>query len=65
MCCCQCVQGSMVLLVPDCPAEGWTGEQVIRMSGHGALYILSHQDYPQVNHRCCICSIPGDIIMAG
>ncbi|XP_044055490.1 uncharacterized protein LOC122877680 isoform X2 [Siniperca chuatsi] len=43
----QCVQGSRVLFVPDTPAEGWTGEQVLRISGHGALYILSHQDYLQ------------------
>ncbi|XP_035509464.1 uncharacterized protein LOC118321997 [Morone saxatilis] len=43
----QCVQGSRVLFVPDTPAEGWTGEQVLSISGHGALYILSHQDYPQ------------------
>ncbi|XP_034566721.1 uncharacterized protein LOC117831916 [Notolabrus celidotus] len=44
----QCVQGSKVLFFPDPPAEGWTGEQVLRTAGHGALYILSHQDYPQV-----------------
>ncbi|XP_045906489.1 uncharacterized protein LOC123971612 isoform X1 [Micropterus dolomieu] len=43
----QCVLGSRVLFVPETPAEGWTGEQVFRISGHGALYILSHQDYPQ------------------
>ncbi|KAK9519671.1 hypothetical protein VZT92_022383 [Zoarces viviparus] len=43
----QCVMGSGVLFVPDTPAEGWTGEQVLRTSGHGALYILSQQDYPQ------------------
>ncbi|XP_037627029.1 uncharacterized protein LOC119489002 isoform X1 [Sebastes umbrosus] len=43
----QCMPGSRVLFVPDTPAEGWTGEQVLRTSGHGALYILSHQDYPQ------------------
>ncbi|KAF6724319.1 G2/M phase-specific E3 ubiquitin-protein ligase [Oryzias melastigma] len=43
----QCVQGSKALFVPDTPAEGWTGEQVLRISGRGALYILSHQDYPQ------------------
>ncbi|KAK1897625.1 G2/M phase-specific E3 ubiquitin-protein ligase [Dissostichus eleginoides] len=43
----QCVPGSRVLYVPDTPAEGWTGEQVLRTSGHGALYILSHQEYPQ------------------
>ncbi|XP_018526424.1 uncharacterized protein LOC108879587 [Lates calcarifer] len=43
----QCVQGSRVLFVPDTPAEGWTGEQVLRISGHGPLYIFTHQDYPQ------------------
>ncbi|XP_075944560.1 uncharacterized protein LOC142946850 isoform X2 [Anarhichas minor] len=43
----QCVMGSGVLFVPDTPAEGWTGEQVLGTSGHGALYILSQQDYPQ------------------
>uniref|UniRef100_A0A8P4GUY1 HECT domain-containing protein n=2 Tax=Dicentrarchus labrax TaxID=13489 RepID=A0A8P4GUY1_DICLA len=43
----QSVQGSKVLFVPETPAEGWTGEQVLSISGHGALYILSHQDYPQ------------------
>ncbi|XP_042370041.1 G2/M phase-specific E3 ubiquitin-protein ligase-like [Plectropomus leopardus] len=43
----QCVPGSRVLFVPEAPAEGWTGEQVLGTSGHGALYILSHQDYPQ------------------
>ncbi|XP_030584051.1 uncharacterized protein LOC115779497 [Archocentrus centrarchus] len=43
----QCVQGTRVLFVPDTPAEGWTGEQVLRISGHGALYILSHHDYSE------------------
>ncbi|KAM4629236.1 G2/M phase-specific E3 ubiquitin-protein ligase-like [Polymixia lowei] len=43
----QCVQGSRVLFVPDSPAEGWTGEQVLRISGNGPLYILSHYDCPQ------------------
>nr|XP_046247374.1 uncharacterized protein LOC124060441 isoform X2 [Scatophagus argus] len=43
----QCVQGSRVLFVPDTPADGWTGEQVLRISAHGDLYILSHQDHPQ------------------
>ncbi|KAA8589425.1 uncharacterized protein LOC116696218 [Etheostoma spectabile] len=43
----QCVPGSRVLFVPDSPAEGWNGEQVLRTCGHGALYILSHQDHPQ------------------
>ncbi|XP_031725580.1 uncharacterized protein LOC116395664 [Anarrhichthys ocellatus] len=43
----QCVMGSGVLFVPDTPAEGWTGEQVLGTSGHGALYILSQQEYPQ------------------
>ncbi|KAI3368150.1 hypothetical protein L3Q82_007877 [Scortum barcoo] len=45
----ECVQGSRVLFVPDTPAEGWTGEQVLRISGHGALYILSHQDDPEAD----------------
>ncbi|KAM7387705.1 hypothetical protein PAMP_023926 [Pampus punctatissimus] len=43
----QCVPGSRVLFVPDTPAEGWTGEQLLRISGHGPLFILSHQDCPQ------------------
>lgn len=43
----QCVLASGVLFVPDTPAGGWTGEQVLGSSGHGALYILSQQDYPQ------------------
>lgn len=43
----QCVQGSKVLFFPDTPADGWTGEQVLRTAGHGALYILSHLEYPQ------------------
>ncbi|XP_028258998.1 uncharacterized protein LOC114434185 [Parambassis ranga] len=43
----QCVQGSRVLFVPDTPAEGWTGGQVLRICAHGALYIVSHHDYPQ------------------
>nr|XP_020510604.1 G2/M phase-specific E3 ubiquitin-protein ligase-like isoform X2 [Labrus bergylta] len=42
----QCVQGSRVLFVPDTPAEGWTVEKVLKLAGHGALYI-SHQEYPQ------------------
>ncbi|KAM4547894.1 uncharacterized protein PAE49_016380 [Odontesthes bonariensis] len=44
----QCVQGSRVLFVPEAPVEGWTGKQVLRISEHGALYILSHHDYPQL-----------------
>ncbi|CAJ1061017.1 uncharacterized protein LOC117831916 [Xyrichtys novacula] len=47
----QSVQGSKVLFFPDTPAEGWTGEQVLRTAGHGALHILSHQDCPQP-HVC-------------
>ncbi|XP_017294905.1 uncharacterized protein LOC108249798 isoform X2 [Kryptolebias marmoratus] len=38
----QSVPGSRVLFVPTPPEEGWTGEQVLRICGHGALYILSH-----------------------
>lgn len=53
----QCVQGSRVLFVPDTPAGGWTGEQVLRISEHGALYLLSHLDYPQVNHSCSVFSL--------
>ncbi|XP_041862185.1 G2/M phase-specific E3 ubiquitin-protein ligase-like isoform X2 [Melanotaenia boesemani] len=48
----QCVQSSRALFVPNTPAEGWTGEQVLRISGHGALYILSHHDYLQVESKC-------------
>ncbi|XP_067369118.1 uncharacterized protein [Channa argus] len=47
----QCVQGSRVLFVPDTPAEGWTGEQVLRISGHGPLYLFSHQDFPQAETK--------------
>ncbi|CAK6972814.1 uncharacterized protein LOC121900595 [Scomber scombrus] len=47
----QCVPGSRVLIVPDPPAEGWTGEQLLRIAEHGALYILSHQDYPQAESK--------------
>ncbi|XP_069009627.1 uncharacterized protein [Embiotoca jacksoni] len=43
----QCLQGSRVLFVPDTPAQGWTGEQVLRLSGHSAVYILSDYDCPQ------------------
>lgn len=50
----QCVLASGVLFVPDTPAGGWTGEQVLGSSGHGALYILSQQDYPQVKHSCSV-----------
>ncbi|KAE8293909.1 hypothetical protein D5F01_LYC06850 [Larimichthys crocea] len=52
----QCVQGSRALFVPETPAEGWTGEQVLRISGHGALYIISHQNYPE-------CTLDLDIIL--
>ncbi|XP_029904634.1 G2/M phase-specific E3 ubiquitin-protein ligase-like [Myripristis murdjan] len=48
----QCVQGSRVLFVPDAPTEGWTGEQVLRLCGHGLLYILSHHDFPQAESDC-------------
>lgn len=50
----QCVQGSRVLFVPDTPAGGWTGKQVLRISEHSALYILSHHDYLQVNLSCSV-----------
>ncbi|XP_035502496.2 uncharacterized protein LOC118317692 [Scophthalmus maximus] len=43
----QCLQGSRVLFVPDAPAGGWTGEQVVRISGHGPLYVFTHHDLPQ------------------
>ncbi|KAM3619724.1 uncharacterized protein V6R79_012667 [Siganus canaliculatus] len=43
----QCVQGSRVLFIPDTPTEGWTGEQVLRISGHGAVFVLSQEDEPQ------------------
>uniref|UniRef100_A0A3B3XMS8 HECT domain-containing protein n=1 Tax=Poecilia mexicana TaxID=48701 RepID=A0A3B3XMS8_9TELE len=44
----QSVRSSKVLFVPDCPAEGWTGEQVLRISEHGALYIFSHHSFEQL-----------------
>ncbi|XP_047444104.1 uncharacterized protein LOC125009904 [Mugil cephalus] len=44
----QSVQGSRALFVPDPPAEGWTGDQVLRISAYSALHILSQHDYPQV-----------------
>ncbi|KAE8293922.1 hypothetical protein D5F01_LYC06863 [Larimichthys crocea] len=50
------LQGSRALFVPETPAEGWTGEQVLRISGHGALYIISHQNYPE-------CTLDLDIIL--
>ncbi|XP_038150974.1 uncharacterized protein LOC119789863 [Cyprinodon tularosa] len=43
----QKLQGSRMLFVPETPAEGWTGEQVLRISEHGALYIFSHHNYKQ------------------
>ncbi|MEQ2282844.1 hypothetical protein AMECASPLE_004956 [Ameca splendens] len=43
----QSVWGSKVLFVPETPAEGWTGEQVLRISENGALYIFSHHNYEQ------------------
>ncbi|CAL8307321.1 unnamed protein product [Lota lota] len=43
----QSVQGSRALFVPDPPVEGWTGEQVLQICGHGPLYILSRHDYTQ------------------
>ncbi|KAK5869539.1 hypothetical protein PBY51_024247 [Eleginops maclovinus] len=54
----QCVPGSRVLFVPDPPTEGWTGEQVLRTSGHGALYILSHQEYPQAGSELSVIETP-------
>lgn len=53
----QCVQGSRVLFVPDTPAEGWTGKQVLRISEHSALYILSHHDYLQVTLSCSVLPV--------
>ncbi|XP_049587985.1 uncharacterized protein [Syngnathus scovelli] len=41
----KCMQ--QVLFVPATPVEGWTGAQVLRISGPGALYILSHHDHLQ------------------
>lgn len=49
LCASQCVQNSGVLFIPETPALGWTGEQVVRMSGHGAVYVVSQHDYPQVS----------------
>ncbi|XP_077391717.1 uncharacterized protein LOC144027777 [Festucalex cinctus] len=46
----QCIQ--RVLFVPVTPAEGWTGAQILRLSGPGALYILSHHDH--VGSRTCL-----------
>ncbi|PWA21129.1 hypothetical protein CCH79_00009516 [Gambusia affinis] len=47
----QSVQSAKVLFVPDCPAEGWTGEQVLRISEHGALYIFSHHSFEQAQYE--------------
>ncbi|XP_023195862.1 uncharacterized protein LOC111609764 [Xiphophorus maculatus] len=47
----QSVRSSKVLFVPDSPAEGWTGEQVLRTSEHGALYIFSHHSYEQAQYE--------------
>ncbi|CAB1446676.1 unnamed protein product [Pleuronectes platessa] len=43
----QCLQGSRALFVPDTPADGWTGEQVLRIAGHGPLYVFHQLDEPQ------------------
>ncbi|KAG7514182.1 hypothetical protein JOB18_027312 [Solea senegalensis] len=43
----QCLQGSRVLFVPDPPAEGWTTEQVLRISQHSPLYVFAQLDVPQ------------------
>nr|XP_057929582.1 uncharacterized protein LOC131129759 [Doryrhamphus excisus] len=50
----QCIQGCRVLFVPRTPAEGWTGMEVLRISGNGALYILSHHDHPQVTGETAV-----------
>ncbi|XP_039983743.1 uncharacterized protein LOC120790376 isoform X2 [Xiphias gladius] len=54
----QCVQGSSVLFVPDTPAEGWTGEQALRISGHGPLYIFTHQEYPEAESESSASEAP-------
>ncbi|XP_016886759.1 uncharacterized protein LOC103399664 isoform X2 [Cynoglossus semilaevis] len=45
----QSLPGSKVLFVPETPAEGWTGEQVLRISGHGPLYVLAYLDVQQTD----------------
>ncbi|XP_057698218.1 uncharacterized protein LOC130919479 isoform X2 [Corythoichthys intestinalis] len=48
----QCIQ--QVLFIPITPAEGWTGEQVLRISGQGSLYILSHHDHLQTSSETVV-----------
>ncbi|XP_061635850.1 uncharacterized protein LOC133481016 isoform X4 [Phyllopteryx taeniolatus] len=43
----QCIQG--VPFVPVTPSEGWTGAQVLKITGQGALYIVSHHDNLQAS----------------
>ncbi|KAJ7992891.1 hypothetical protein DPEC_G00266780 [Dallia pectoralis] len=40
----QCLQGSRVLFVPDTQLQ-WSGEQVLKIAGHGPLFILCHLDF--------------------
>ncbi|XP_035592551.1 uncharacterized protein LOC118358728 isoform X1 [Oncorhynchus keta] len=49
----QCLQSSRVLFVPDTPPQfSWSGEQVLRIAGHGPLYILSHYDFMSFEIEC-------------
>ncbi|XP_077440294.1 uncharacterized protein LOC144062608 isoform X2 [Vanacampus margaritifer] len=48
----QCIQ--RVLFVPVAPAEGWAGAQILRISGPGALYILTHHDHLQVSSQTVV-----------
>ncbi|XP_012697646.2 uncharacterized protein LOC105913165 isoform X1 [Clupea harengus] len=40
----QCFQGSRVLFDDRLPEQSWTAQEVLRICGNGALYILSHHD---------------------
>ncbi|XP_053719530.1 uncharacterized protein LOC128757918 isoform X1 [Synchiropus splendidus] len=49
----QCVPGSRVLFVPQTPASGWTGDQVLRISAFSVLYVVCHYDGQQVTPPSC------------
>ncbi|XP_019904491.2 uncharacterized protein LOC109616028 [Esox lucius] len=40
----QCLQGSRVLFVPNTQLK-WSGEEALRIAGHGPLFILCHLDF--------------------
>ncbi|XP_062306776.1 uncharacterized protein LOC134011248 isoform X2 [Osmerus eperlanus] len=49
----KCLQGSRVLFIPDLPPQSdWTGKQVLKITGHGPLYVLCHHDYTETKSDC-------------